>query len=277
MGKLKVNLIDKTFHMCGPSCGTGSTGIAPVNIEWQTSKFDSHITVYTDMCLQAELLKTKYNIGWIIESRAISPHLYTNPDQYNRFDYILTHDHQLLTHSPKFVFTPLGGHWIYENDCKVHQKSKLLSIIASSKRQAIGHQLRHAIINKYQTTIDGLYGRGYQPIDNKILGLKDYRFHIVVENIKTDYWFTEKLIDAFLTGCVPIYYGSPSICKFFDSRGILSFNTIEELDSIITKYVNPEYYTYLKDKGIIEYNYQVAQQYKFPEDYMYEHLLKELT
>ena len=35
-----------------------------------------------------------------------------------------------------------------------------------------------------------LFGRGYRPINNKIEGLKDYRYSIVIENSKSDYYFT---------------------------------------------------------------------------------------
>ena len=48
-------------------------------------------------------------------------------------------------------------------------------------------------------------------LKDKIDGLRDYRYHFCIENIKRDYWFTEKLIDCFVTGTIPIYWGCPSI------------------------------------------------------------------
>lgn len=275
MEKLKINLVDKSFIQCGPSCGTGQTGIAPNYIEWCTN-YNTLITVYTDQCLEMPLSNSKYNIAWLIESVTISPNLYSDPTKYNKFDYVLTHDKKLLNISDKFIFVPVGGHWIYESDCKIHDKNKMLSIIASSKNQSIGHKLRHEVIAKYKNKIDGIFGNGYKFIQNKIEGLKDYRFHIVIENIQNDYYFSEKLIDSLITGCVPIYYGMKSIGDFFDKRGILSFKTIEELDYIIKKFVNEDYYNSLIKQNIIKTNFIKAQDYLTPEDYMYNKLLKEL-
>jgi len=275
MEKLKVNLVDKTFSMCGPSCGTGQTGISSQFVEWcQDSELP--ISIFTDICLDSNKNKSKYNIAWIIESRAIAPYLYSNPNIYNNYDYVLTHDKQLLDLNEKFKFVPLCGHWIYNEDCKIHDKNKMLSIIASSKNQSIGHKLRHDIIFNHKNQIDGLFGNGYNFIFNKITGLKDYRFHIVIENVKYDYWFTEKLIDALITGCIPIYYGAPSIGNFFDKKGILTFDNIDEFNNILNNYVNKDFYDDIKNQGILETNFQKAKEYLTPEDYMYNNLLKDL-
>ena len=108
----------------------------------------------------------------------------------------------------------------------------MVSIISSNKTQTNGHRLRHDIVNKLNGKID-VYGRTYNPIDYKLDGLKEYKFHIVVENTKRDYWFTEKLIDCFVTGTVPIYWGCPSIGDFFDTKGMIIFDNVEELVDII--------------------------------------------
>ena len=60
------------------------------------------ITIYTDQCLHIPLSHSKYNIAWLIESKEISPHLYTNFKIYDKFDYVLTHDAELLTKGSNF-------------------------------------------------------------------------------------------------------------------------------------------------------------------------------
>jgi len=276
MGKLKVNLIDKSFIMCGPSCGTGQTGITPKYIEWCTN-CKTPITVFTDQCFNEPLTESKYNIAWIIESVVISPHLYINPSNYNKFDFVLTHDRKLLeTGGDKFKFVPVAGHWIFKEEHKVHDKTKLLSIIASSKNQSIGHRLRHEVIAKYKNKIEGIYGNGYQFIPNKITGLKDYRFHIVIENTQNDYYFSEKLIDTLITGCIPIYFGLESIGNFFDTRGILSFRNMDELDYIMNKFVNEDFYNFMKEQGVLQNNFTKALEYLTPEDYMFKTILENL-
>jgi hypothetical protein len=72
-----------------------------------------------------------------------------------------------------------------------------------------------------------------------------------MENCKKDYYFTEKLIDCFRTKTIPIYWGCPSIGTFFDVNGILTFNTVEELKSILLNLTNEYYYSKIKS---IEFN-----------------------
>jgi len=62
--------------------------------------------------------------------------------------------------------------------------------------------------------------------------LSPYQFSIAMENTQQDYYFTEKLIDCFVTDTVPIYWGAPSIDKIFDRRGMIQFGSIKELESI---------------------------------------------
>ena len=48
-------------------------------------------------------------------------------------------------------------------------------------------------------------------IDDKIEWLKSYKFNICFENGSHPGYLTEKLFDAFLAGCVPIYWGDTSL------------------------------------------------------------------
>ena len=49
------------------------------------------------------------------------------------------------------------------------------------------------------------------------------------DNQKTDNWFTEKVIDCFQTKTIPIYIGCPNIDKYFDTRGMIICNNINDL------------------------------------------------
>jgi len=46
-------------------------------------------------------------------------------------------------------------------------------------------------------------------------------------------WFTEKIVDCFRTKTIPIYKGCPNIKDFYNEKGIIKFNTTEELYSIL--------------------------------------------
>ena len=54
---------------------------------------------------------------------------------------------------------------------------------------------------------------GYN-VKNKIEWLKSYKFNLCFENSSQPGYLTEKLFDAFMSGCVPIYWGDTSLlCK----------------------------------------------------------------
>ena len=84
--------------------------------------------------------------------------------------------------------------------------------------------------------------------------MHNYAFSVAIENniSSDDYYFTEKLIECFTTGTVPIYYGCPNIDKFFDIRGVLTFTTQEELDNILDNLSEEKYNSMLE---YINYNF----------------------
>ena len=237
----------------------------PELFEW-VRKYDEDYLILTDFSLHlVNNFNNKYKYAWLLESPEITSFAYDYIKQnYNKFDKIFTFSENLLKLSDKFIFIPFGGCWILGEDKCVHLKSKELSIILSSKKSTIGHKLRHQIIKKYPQ-IDS-YGFN-NPIENKIIALKDYRFSIIVENCKENHYFTEKLIDCFITGTIPIYWGCPSIGNFFDINGLLIFDTLEELDVIIDS-LNEE--LYIEKLMSIKNNFNNAKKYIMADNFIYE-------
>jgi hypothetical protein len=58
---------------------------------------------------------------------------------------------------------------------------------------------------------------------------------------------------------VPIFRGCPNIGDFFDKQGILCFNTIKELDEILSNLTEEDYYAMLPH---IKNNYEIAKRFK---------------
>lgn len=48
-------------------------------------------------------------------------------------------------------------------------------------------------------------------VENKVCFLKSYKFNLCFENSSYPGYLTEKLFDAFMAGCVPIYWGDTSL------------------------------------------------------------------
>jgi hypothetical protein len=90
---------------------------------------------------------------------------------------------------------------------------------------------------------------------------------VVVENTRRDYWFTEKLVDCFATGTIPLYYGCRSIDQLFKKDGMHVWTTLDELEGIL-KRIGPE--DYVQRLPVISENMRLARQYRCAEDWIYE-------
>ena len=159
---------------------------------------------------------------FLVEPKSIHPKHYDYAIRNsNRFKYILSFDKEFFSNIKNFIHIPPPfGAWINEAERKIYNKTKNISFIASNKKLCQEHLFRHEMVNKFSNICD-VFGRGRKEIDRKIQGLADYRFSFCMENHVTDLYYTEKLLDCFLTGTIPIFYGSRSIGNVFDSNGII--------------------------------------------------------
>ena len=251
-------------------------GLLGQQIVWDRNIGDNEdIVFYTENFGGANQGKIK--IAILIESPIVTPYLYEafkDPTIRDRFDYIFTFSDELLSISDKFIPYYLGGCWIKENDIKVHHKNRNISIIASGKTEFPGHKIRHDTIRQLRNNIDLVCGRGYQPIDNKIEALGDFRYSIVAENAISDCYFSEKLIDCFSTGTVPIYWGCKSLSKFFDVSGIIMFDTVEQLTGILHTINQSDYEKRLPH---IQSNFYLSKKYRICENIIVEELEKRIS
>lgn len=272
--KVHLPILDKLFvHATGMS--RGDLGIAPKLVEFDRSGGPKDIKIFTDKNLVDALLDpTPIKIGWLIEPPDYHPAAYeeiAKPELYQRFDLILTYYEPLLRLDPRFMFLPFGGCWIKEKDWRVYPKTKNISIIASFKKILEGHKLRHAVVERYGSEFEGIFGSGYQPVDYKLGSLKDYRYSIVIENMRGNYFFTEKLIDCFATGTIPVYWGMPGIERFFNPEGIITFNDVKDMKRVMALLTPEEYERRLP---AIQDNFERFKRFVTPEDYLYEYILK---
>jgi len=306
---IKLHIKDKTFAHCEFSNNPLPPKQFSKHITWvrdQEPEMDDWC-VYTDLCIKEArpyhfISKNKHatspqnkNIAWLIEPYDHIPHVYTwVADNHTQFAQIWTHENELLktanvvnmeylhddpsTHWQdraihKGLLVPFGGCWIDSVDQNIHNKTKNFSIIASGKRQHEGHRLRHNIIASSAGRVD-TFGNGYNPIQDKIEGLRDYRYHFVIENVRRDYWFTEKLIDCFRTGTVPIFWGCPSIYNFFNVDGMKIFEKLTDLPALLKECTEEQY---IKMLPHIKENFELAKKYILAEDYIYSNYNKILT
>ena len=124
-----------------------------------------------------------------------------------------------------------------------------------------GHRFRFTAAEKLHSKHGfDLYGEAFNNrFENKTDALKDYCFSITIHNTIQDNFFTDGIVDCFALGTIPIFRGCPNIGDFFDKNGIICFETIEELDEILSNLTEKDYYDRLES---VKNNYEIAKRFK---------------
>lgn len=242
---------------------------------------------FTDSCLQManmNMYQDAYKIAWLIEPPVIRPDTYNYiANNHDKFNLVLTHQKEFLKVIPNGAWYPSHMSWVKRKDWGVHPKSNLISIVASDKNYADGHKLRHQLIKSYHVDHRpfDIYGSCTGKfLEDKADALKDYRFHITIENSQTYGYYTEKLVDCFSTYTIPIYWGCLDIAEYFDVRGMLCCNSLKELQDTIGQIIHytPEEVdaVYQNMMPYMQKNFELASKYYSPEDYIYQEIIAKL-
>lgn len=265
--KQKINMVGGGFQHT--TCSSANS--EPKLIEWVRGDNSASISIHIDHAIfNIPTDKNKKNYAWLAEAKSINLGLYESCKtsvQYleDNFEYIFTHDKSLLELSPKFRLTICSARpWVTEFG--VYPKNKLVSMIASSKVMCEEHKYRQELIKKFNKKLDH-FGRGYNPINKKEDGLKDYCFSLAIENGVYSNMFTEKITDCFATGTIPVYWGNPNIGEFFNEDGIIKLDNNFKIEDL-------SFDLYHSKIEIVKENYEKVLTLPVAEDYIYENFIK---
>jgi len=173
---------------------------------------------------------------------------------WRRFFRVFTFHDVLLDGIPNAVFLPYGSTLVSDWHDLPLDKTRPCSLIASAKRDLLGHQLRHDMIDWIRATnqpVD-IMGRGYMPFDQKADGLAPYRYSVVIENVRERNYFSEKLIDSILCATVPIYWGCPNIGDFMDTTGMILCESAADIQRAIADMSEENYKSHLPQLQAIQ-------------------------
>jgi hypothetical protein len=170
-----------------------------------------------------------------------------------------------------------------------------VSFICGAKEITAGHKLRKQLwaLQQRMTIPTSFFVSSALPFENALgaqtevpvklpaapsakLLLFGSMFHVAIENVSHDDYFTEKIIDCFLTRTIPVYWGCPNIGTFFDADGIIhvkampkqgpDFNATE-IDFVETSELLLSAINHLTEvdyecrKGAIQTNFERARHY----------------
>jgi len=242
--------------------------------DWMNSSENGDVHIFTESLLPThEKYNCKHKIAWIHEVERIYDYCKRfNHDMFHPFEWIRNnHQHfryiascflslKDLVGEDRFLYVPASYSRIQREDIGMYEKTKNISIIASNKRWLEGHIMRHQVIEKYGRYMD-VFGNGYNSaIDDygKIYALAPYRFSIIILNCIDEGAFSEALTDAFHVGTIPVYWGTRDIGKHFNDKGIIHFENIDELETILPTLTQELYESkleYVKD------NVEISKQF----------------
>lgn len=104
----------------------------------------------------------------------------------------------------------------------VPEKRGVLSTVTSNAKTARGHRMRLRFLDALQGTVDlDRYGRGFRPIADKWDAIAPYQYSLALEKVPHPYYWSEKLVDCFLSWTMPIYWGCPRITDYFPEESMV--------------------------------------------------------
>lgn len=224
------------------------------NLNWKTS-------IHVDMMNFADT--TPYKIYWQMECEEIIPikdKVIANQDFY---DLIFAWDRKILGYCKNAHFFPsMATVWTQNPDDS--KKQFQVSMLMSSKTLTPGHAQRHKVFKYLGPRVNRIPVQKWMSppyLPSKMPTLEPFQYTIVMENAQHPNYFTEKILDAFATKTIPIYWGCLNIGDFFNMDGILEFDHPDHplnLNSILSS-LRPE--DYAKRHDAIEDNYQRSLKY----------------
>jgi len=302
---MKIKGIGLPFSVHQSSCSS----MSPEKFTWTEDDADIEVWMDNDIpdAIRVPLEEGKKRYAWICESRAIVPQLRQAfkqeklfKDIIDSYDAIFTCEQELIEKHDKIHFSFAGSNlpWVNDKKYKIHEKTKTISFIASSKNMCKGHELRHRLFEKIkgqplsvQTSAFGvdvhgsITGKcfGYKPgchikgyteneWHDKLQALEDYMFSVVIENDLYDTYFTEKLTDCFATGTIPVYWGTRRVGDYFNTDGIIFID--DNIESVYNKLkeLTPEVYRSRLDA--IEDNFERVKNMMTADDMLYDNIRK---
>lgn len=157
-------------------------------------------------------------------------------DYTRQFDAVLTSQAEWALPHRQRIFAQPALHWFYgvsdryvtpfdEMIALPERKSKMLSMVYSAK--SMRHTLHHrraAFMRGLMQRLPGMdvFGRdSAHALDDKAACLRDYRYHVAIENFIGEHHWTEKLADAFIGETLPFYAGCPNAAAYFPEQSFI--------------------------------------------------------
>lgn len=227
------------------------------NFELDLPEFNWGVSVSVDVFDFED--KQPYRVFWQTEPNEIIDNQEKIIRNHGFYDLILTWNQEILSQCANAKLFPMASVWAKEPDTS--QKKYQASFLTSSKDSCYGHKYRLGVYGGLPAQVNSLpisKHRSPPYLTTKHSMLVPFQYTITMENAQHNNYFSEKLLDAFATKTIPIYWGCPNAGDFFNKDGILQFDGWGELKGILDN-LTPEFYA--SKQAVIEENYQKSLAY----------------
>lgn len=210
------------------------------------------------------------------------------PD-FNVYDYAIGFDH--IQFGNRYLRCPL--YIFYTNDWHLAKKKHLINeenlksknkfcnfVVSNGEAMPIREEFFHRLSEKRRVDSGGRYLNNMpdkEVVPNKLEFQREYKFSLAFENSVMDGYVTEKIVQAWAAGTIPIYYGGNNVEFDFNEKAFIDvskFETLEECISYIL-YVdnNIEEYMKIMREPILKIGQEIDYEGKLLEffDYIISH------
>lgn len=197
---------------------------------------------------------------------------YANKQAAIIFNQIDTKNNNLLSHGA--LPWHIDKDYDFLSDLKLselHKEDKIVWI-TSDQKASKGHRERMIFLDKLkQLLFVDLYGRGIKPINDKWDVLHTAKYAIAYENFRNDYYWTEKIMDCYLSYTMPIYYGCSKIDDFFPKNSYIQLDPKDKHIDLFLKEIVQSNSWEENIEAIVEARNRVLNQYQlFP--FLHHHI-----
>lgn len=196
------------------------------------------------------------------------------PD-FNLCDYAIGFEH--MEYGDRYIRIPL---YVvnYRDDYQhmldirgnIQPKEKFCSFVASNNLEA--DSMRKDLFDKLsayrQVDAGGRYLNNIgEPngVADKQAFQEQYRFSMAIENSSSPGYCTEKIVQAFAAGTIPIYWGDPKVGEYFNEKAFVNCHNCRTIDEIVsvTKEINEDDVRYIEmlQQPILAEGEKTLQQY----------------
>tara|TARA_B110000971_G_C20024472_1_gene508066 strand:+ start:899 stop:2422 length:1524 start_codon:yes stop_codon:yes gene_type:complete len=145
----------------------------------------------------------------------------------------------------------LNSPHLYKNRKYENKNRKYVLAYCNSNKVEEREEIFNLFVKKAGIKLCNSYGKchGIYPETNKHIGggwgdmklidtYKDHKFVIAMENCRKDGYVTEKILNAFYSGAIPIYWGSSNINDLFNPKAFINVNSFKSFNDCVHYAIN---------------------------------------